>query len=482
MSSLNEWLQAHWVELACIAGGWLLAVLVLSIRHNNNVRRSYTMGEAHNQQRHDLANQQQELNLERRLRELSLLQGRHQMLEAEHQHLQISSAEQQTRLNQATTELAATTARLDAERDGFAEKQKMFAESSAALKQEFQALAQQVFNSQGQSQEQRLSTLLQPFREQLGDFRRRVDEVHQTESKDRASLLTQMQHLQSASETLNQEAGNLAKALKGDKKLQGNWGELVLERVLEDSGLRKNQDYLLQPARRTPGGDLKRPDAIVRLPEGKDIIVDAKMSLIDYERAVVATDDAIRKQALDAHVVALRAQAKRLAAQDYAELSDVRSLDFVLMFVPIESAFALAMEHDAKLFTDAFSQRVVLVSPSTLMLCLRIIQNLWRFENQDRNAQEIARRAGQLYDKLRGLVEDIDLLGKQLQSLHGTYDAISGKLVSGRGNLVGQAERFRELGAAVKKPIDIDSLDALAQDIDEVVLPEAGPNANKLSS
>lgn len=472
MNNLGDWVQLHWVELACLAAGWLLAVLVLSVRHNNNVRRSYALGQAHSEQQQDLAQQQHDLAMERRLRELSLLQGRHQMLEAEHEHLVDSAAHQQAQLSQAQADLAATTARLETERVGFAEKQKVFAESSATLKQEFQGLAQQVFASQGQSQDQRLSTLLQPFRDQLGDFRKRVDEVHQSETKDRASLLAQMQHLQSASESLNQEAGNLAKALKGDKKLQGNWGELVLERVLEDSGLRLNEDYLLQPARRSPAGDLKRPDAIVRLPDNKDVIVDSKVSLNAYERALLATDEEIRHAALSEHVGNLRNHVKRLAAQDYSDLSDVRSLDFVLMFVPIESAFALAMEHDPKLFTDAFTQRVVLVSPSTLMLCLRIIHNLWRFENQDRNAQEIARRAGALYDKLRGLVQDIDLLGKQLQSLHGTYDAISVKLVSGRGNLVGQAERFRELGAAVKKPIDISTLDTLAQDIDEVVLPE----------
>lgn len=485
MSTVSDWVQLLWiewgVELTCLAAGWLLAALVLSIRHNSNVARSYALGQAHSQQLQDEAQQQHDLSMERRLRELSLLQGRHQMLEAEHEHSVDSAAQQQSELRQAQSDLAATTARLETERVGFVEKQKIFAESSAALKQEFQGLAQQVFASQGQSQELRLNSLLQPFRDQLGDFRRRVDEVHQSETKDRASLLTQMQHLQSASESLNQEAGNLAKALKGDKKLQGNWGELVLERVLEDSGLRLNHDYLLQPARRSPGGDLKRPDAIVRLPENKDVIVDSKVSLNAYERALLATEESVRQAALNEHVGNLRNHVKRLAAQDYSELSDVRSLDFVLMFVPIESAFALAMEHDPKLFTDAFTQRVVLVSPSTLMLCLRIIQNLWRFENQDRNAQEIARRAGQLYDKLRGLVEDIDLLGKQLQTLHGTYDAISVKLVTGRGNLVGQAERFRELGAAVKKPIDISTLDTLAQDIDEVVLPERAPDAPNLS-
>jgi DNA recombination protein RmuC len=266
--------------------------------------------------------------------------------------------------------------------------------------------------------------------------------VYRSDTKERASLLKEMQNLQSASDRINTEAENLTKALKGDNKIQGNWGELVLERILEDSGLRKDHEYFVQPSSRDEQGRTKRPDIVIRLPEGKDVVVDSKVTLVAYEQVFM-------KQ----HVEAVKGQIKKLAEQDYDQLPDLRSLDFVLLFIPIESAFTLAMELDPKLFVDAFNKRIMLVSPTTLMMALRIIDNLWQVEKQNRNAQDIAQRAGALYDKLQGVVEEVDKLGKQLGTVQGTYDTLYGRLAGGRGNLVGQAEKLRELGAPVKKPI-----------------------------
>jgi DNA recombination protein RmuC len=295
--------------------------------------------------------------------------------------------------------------------------------------------------------------MLAPFRDQLDDFRKRVETVYSSDTRERATLLNEVRNLQKSSERMNKEAEHLARALKGDVKLQGNWGELVLERVLEASGLRAGEEYLVQVARRDGAGSLKRPDVLIRLPDEKHVVVDAKLSLVAYERALAAEDEASREQWLRQHVASLRGHVKRLAEQDYDRLSDLRSLDFVLLFVPVEAAFTLAMQHDPRLFTDAFERRIVIVGPSTLMMTLRIIHNVWRYEKQNRNAQEIARRAGALYDKLRGFVEDLETVGRQLQGAEAAYQAALGKLSTGRGNLLRRAEELRELGAPVKKPL-----------------------------
>lgn len=354
---------------------------------------------------------------------------------------------------QFRVQVAALEARLEESARSFQEKEALFRASSEALKQEFELLANRIFERQGQAHQEKLSTVLSPFKEQIVDFRKRVEEVYHTESKDRASLLTEVKNLQQASQKINQEAENLTRALKGDSRIQGSWGELVLERVLEASGLRVGHEYFLQQSRRSAAGDLKRPDVLIRLPDDKDVVVDAKVSLTAYEQAL-STDDSSQQQLfLKQHLASLRAHVRRLSDQEYAHLNDVRSLDFVLMFVPIESAFTLAVQEDHRLFTDAFDKRIVIVSPTTLMMTLRIIHNVWRAEKQNRNAEEIARRAGALYDKLRGLVEDMEKLGQQLGTAQKTYRSALGKISSGKGNLVRQVEQFRELGAQVKKPI-----------------------------
>jgi DNA recombination protein RmuC len=354
--------------------------------------------------------------------------------------------------------------RLEESARAFTEKEAMFKETSDALKLEFQLLANRIFEEQGQSfarnNQTQLDGLLTPFREQIAEFKQRVEQVYHTESKDRASLLTEVRNLHRASDKINQEAENLAKALKGDKKLQGNWGELVLERVLDESGLRRDHEYTLQATRRTESGDARRPDVIIHLPDEKDIVVDSKVSLAAYERAVAAEEDTVREGFLRQHVNDLRAQVKRLSEQEYHRLLGVRSLDFVLLFVPIESAFMLAMEADQGLFTEAFNKRIVIVSPTTLLMTLRIIHNVWRYEKQTKNAQEIARRAGALYDKLRLVMEDMVKLGGVLRSADESYQAAMHKLASGKGNLVRQVEHFRELGANVRRPFPKEVRDA----------------------
>jgi DNA recombination protein RmuC len=372
--------------------------------------------------------------------------------------------ELQERLIDAQTKVAASDARLDESQKAFQEKEALFRETSKQLKQEFELLANKVFENQGVQQKENLKSVLTPFRDQIVDFKKRVEEVYHSDTKERASLLAEVRNLQQASERINEEAENLTKALKGDKKLQGNWGELVLERVLEESGLRKDYEYFVQSSQRNSEGDLKRPDVLIRLPDNKDVVIDSKVTLNAYEEALASDDEDVRERCLRQHLLNLRNHVKRLSEQDYDQLPDVRSLDFVLLFVPIESAFTLAMETDQRLFTDAFTQRIVIVSPTTLMMTLRIINNVWRYEKQNKNAQEIARRAGALYDKLRVLVEEMDTLGKQLNTAGKTYDSIYGKLATGKANLVRQVERFRELGAQVKKPMPNQIIDKAEED------------------
>lgn len=385
--------------------------------------------------------------------ELAGLVAKETLLQLRQQELTQQATQLQGELSRKQSDLSALQGRMDEAQASFAAREKLLRESNERMKVEFESLATKVLNAQGAQQRQSLDVMLNPFREQIGDFRKRVEEVYRSDTKERASLLKEMQNLQSASDRINTEAENLTKALKGDNKIQGNWGELVLERILEDSGLRKDHEYFVQPTSRDEHGRTKRPDIVIRLPEGKDVVVDSKVTLVAYEQALSSEDEQARQVFMKQHVDAVKGQVKKLAEQDYDQLPDLRSLDFVLLFIPIESAFTLAMELDSKLFVEAFNKRIMLVSPTTLMMALRIIDNLWQVEKQNRNAQDIAQRAGALYDKLQGVVEEVDKLGKQLGTVQGTYDTLYVRLASGRGNLVGQAEKLRELGAPVKKPI-----------------------------
>jgi DNA recombination protein RmuC len=453
LDTLVSFAQAHWPYGVTLLAGIAVGFGVCLNISRQRVRAAFESGLTSELEKHGAETQLLRERIEMRGRELSRLEGQVETLNAElvatRDRLEARTGE----LAQSVAVQAGQQARLEETSRSFAEKEKLFRESSDALKQEFELLANRIFEQQGTRHQEKLSTVLLPFREQIGDFRKRVEEVYHTESKDRASLLSEVKNLQQASERINEETENLTKALKGDVKLQGNWGEIVLERILEASGLRAGHEYFLQETRRSGSGDIKRPDVRIQLPDDKDVVVDAKVSLLAYEQALSAATDEARQQAVEKHLASLRAHVRRLSEQDYDQLRDIRSLDFVLLFVPIESAFTLAMEHEHKLFTDAFDKRIVIVSPTTLMMTLRVIHNVWRFDKQNRNAEEIARKAGALYDKLRGLIEDMETLGRQLETAQKTYQSALGKITSGKGNLVSQVERFRELGAKVKKPL-----------------------------
>ena len=330
-------------------------------------------------------------------------------------------------------------------------------DAEVRLNNQFENLAGKIFDERNRQftehNKTSLDYIVKPLREQLGEFKQRIETVYDNENKDRISLREEIVSLRRDTAQMNQEALNLTRALKGDKKTQGNWGEMILETVLEKSGLRKGIEYETQSAFRDENNRLFKPDVIVRLPEDKDIIIDSKVSLLAYELHCSTEDEAERSAALKQHTEAVRMHIKSLSDKDYSGLKGLRSLDFVLLFIPIEAAFVAAFQADERLFTDAFEHKIIVVTPTTLLATLRTIENIWRYERQNENARAIADKAGIVYDKIRGFVEDLDKLGKQLSTVHTTYDGVMNKLTLGHGNLIRQASSFVDLGVKVKKTI-----------------------------
>ncbi|MBD9359535.1 DNA recombination protein RmuC [Methylomonas sp. EbB] len=363
----------------------------------------------------------------------------------------------QQQLLELKTENADLNARQQEQHKSNAEKIRLLQDAENQLKTQFENLAHKIFEERGKQFTEHnkvsIESLVAPLKQQLGEFKNRVESVYDNETKDRISLREEIVSLRRDTAKMNQEALNLTRALKGDHKTQGNWGEMILEKVLEQSGLRKGIEYETQGAFRDEDNRLFKPDVIVRLPENKDVIIDSKVSLVAYERYCSAEDDNQRIEALKQHTEAVRNHIKGLSNKDYSSLKGLRSLDFVLLFMPIEAAFMAAFQADEKLFNDAFEHKIVVVTPTTLLATLRTVQNIWRYEQQNENARLIADKAGSLYDKIRGFVEDIEKLGNQLSTIQKTYDGIVNKLSSGSGNLLRQAGALEELGVKVKKKL-----------------------------
>jgi DNA recombination protein RmuC len=330
-------------------------------------------------------------------------------------------------------------------------------EARESMHVEFKNIANEIFENKqkvfSEKSGEQLDSLLKPLSERIKDFEKKVEETYSRESKERFSLIKEVKNLQDLNARIGQDAVNLTNALTGQTKTQGTWGEIVLERVLEKSGLQKGREYDIQVSVKNEEGSRLQPDVVVHLPEGKDVIIDSKVSLTAYERFCSVEEEDKRQQALREHIQSLRNHIKALSDKDYQKLVDVRSLDFVLLFLPVEAAFSIAIQHDADLFGEAFDKNIVMVAPSTLLATLRTIQNIWRYEQQNRNAQEIADRAGSLYDKFVNFVRDLEEIGDKLNSAQKSYDKAHNKLSSGRSNLVSKAESMRELGAKVSKKL-----------------------------
>ncbi|TRW95569.1 DNA recombination protein RmuC [Candidatus Methylobacter oryzae] len=361
--------------------------------------------------------------------------------------------------------------RIDEQAKNTEEKLKLLLDAEVRLNTQFENLAGKIFDDRSKQftehHKTSLDHIVSPLREQLGEFKQRIETVYDNENKDRISLREEIVSLRRDTAQMNQEALNLTRALKGDKKAQGNWGEMILEKVLEKSGLRKGIEYETQGAFRDEDNRLFKPDVIVRLPENKDVVIDSKVSLLAYERYCSTEDDQERTLSLKQHTDAVREHIKGLSNKNYSDLKGLRSLDFVLLFMPIEAAFIAAFQADERLFTDAFEHKIVVVTPTTLLATLRTIENIWRYERQNENARAIADKAGLVYDKIRGFVDDLDKLGKQLSTVNSTYDGVMNKLTQGNGNLIRQAGSFVELGVKVKKAFPKSITDQAGLDNDE---------------
>jgi len=334
---------------------------------------------------------------------------------------------------------------------------KLLEDAKTSLGQEFENLANRIFDEKqskfSQQSKEQLENSLSPLRRDIGEFRQQVSHVYEKENADRNKLAGQISELQKQTLQISADAVSLANALRGDNKQQGNWGEFVLEKLLEDAGLTNGREYETQVALKDQQGQRRNPDIIVHLPEGRDIIIDAKVSLSDYERYFQAEDEVTRQQCLTQHLNSLRNHIKGLSMKDYESLEGVNSLDFVLIFVPVESAFMLALDSDPDMMRVAYDRGIILVSPSTLMATLRTIKNLWRYADQNRNAQLIADKAGALYDQFVLYIDAMEDIGKHLDRSKEAWDTAQKRLSSGRGNLVRRAEELKKLGAKTKKSL-----------------------------
>lgn len=384
--------------------------------------------------------------------------------DADRQDLGRQLTEREQRLQDLQRELITMHGSLATERqrnEGLEEKLDMQKTELASLNErmtkEFKQIANTLMEEKGKQltdrQEDTLKLLLEPFKDRIKEFQEQVRVAYDKEGKERHLLKSEVAKLVEQNQRLSQDADNLTKALKGDHQSQGSWGEMILDKVLESSGLVKGQEYSMQESTTLPDGTRQRPDAVVILPEDKHLIIDAKVSLLHYEQYCAATDDAQRAKFLKLHTESLRAHAKGLGERNYTKLYGISSVDFVLMFVPIEPAFLLALRERPEIFQEAYDRQVVMVTHGTLMATLRTIHGLWKNENVARHHMAIAERAGALYEKFVGFTEDLGRIGKHVNDARDSYEKAVGKLSEGNGNLIRQVEMLKELGAKTSKSI-----------------------------
>lgn len=388
-------------------------------------------------------------------RDAALHAAREQVQALQQQSAAMTRELQESR--EQNSRLRAEQARLEERQQSQQEKLAWLESSREQLRQEFEQLSAKIFEQRSkQLQEQNrtgLDDLLKPFREQLSDFRRRVDHIHSEDTRLQATLGEQIRSLHDLNQQMHQDARNLTSALKGQTKVQGNWGEMILERILEESGLTRGREYDTQVSLTGEQGERRQPDVIVHLPDNKDVIIDSKVSLVAYERFASSEDEAERQQALEQHILSLRSHIKGLNKKEYEGLEGVRTLDFVLLFIPVEAAFLSAIERQPELYNEAYSRNIVLVSPTTLLVTLRTINNIWRTEYQNRHAISIADRAGRICDQITLLESALKEVGDRLSQAQLAWDTSYKRLTDGRGNLLRQAHQLRDLGAKARKDL-----------------------------
>ncbi len=348
-------------------------------------------------------------------------------------------------------------------RERLSEQKTELAELQQQFTNQFKVLANDIFEEKSKKftdqNKSNLYDILKPLGEKITEFEKKVELTNKESLQRSTALREQIISLRELNQKMTQEAENLTKALKGDTRIQGNWGELVLERILEQSGLEKDREYITQETMHNEDGRRLRPDVIIKLPENRNLVIDAKATLTAYEKYANANTDQERAEYLKAHLITVKAHIKALSEKNYNTLFDGGALDYVLMFIPIEAAFALIVQEGEDLYNEAHNNNIIIVSPATLIATLRTVANIWRHEYQNRNALEIAKQGGALYDKFKAFVDDLVKVGQSLKSTQGTYEEAMKKLYSGRDNLIRKTERLRELGAKTSKTMDQKLLD-----------------------
>jgi len=388
-------------------------------------------------------------------KEAGILMERLQSCQSENQKLALElSSERQTR-----EDIAISLAKQGADFENLQEKLKTQKAELEDLQKkfstEFQVIAQKILTENSSVftslNQKNINDILVPLKEKIDKFEKKVEDTYQKGLVEQTQLLGAIENLHKLNIQISQEANNLTRALKSDSKKMGNWGEMILDRILEQSGLEKGKEYFTQYTDRSEEGTILRPDVVIRLPEKKHIIIDSKVSLIAYDRFVNSSEDTEKDRWQKAHVESVREHIKGLSEKSYADAVTLDSPDFVLLFMPLESAFSLAIQHDPELFNFAWQRRIVIVSPTTLLATLKTVESIWKHEKQTQNAMEIARQGGSLYDKFVNFIADLEKIGGQINSLQNTYQDAHKKLTSGKGNLVRQAEMMKKLGIKTEK-------------------------------
>lgn len=419
--------------VVALAFGWLCSfVRYQKIVHQQDVLLTQKESTAQALQQR-LTERDQELDV--RTDDLHDVQNRYQQLLQQHTALQTS---------------------LDEKQQAFETQLKQLRENRELLKLEFEHLANDIFERNGMAfkelNQESIVQLLAPVQQEMQGFRLKVESIHTEELKQRSELKAELVHLQTLNRQITDQADKLTNALQGQKKIQGNWGELLLENVLDHAGLRPGIDYQREVSINTEEGR-KRPDVVVYLPQNKHLIIDAKTSLAAYTRYVNADDELARQQALIDHVQAVMARINELAERNYDKLPGIHSPEVVIMFVPIESAYVEALKYQPALYQQALDKNVLVATPTTLLTSLNIVRQLWRFEDQNKHTAELASRAERFYSKLSAFLSSLQEVGKQLDKARGSYDKAFAQLYSGKGNLIKQAAEFKDLGVAVQKSL-----------------------------
>jgi DNA recombination protein RmuC len=389
------------------------------------------------------------------------------LLKQEQQRLIDELQAERDRLADANRELESTRSFYIAEKEKLAEQKVSFEQSQEKLNKDFELIANKILEEKSskfmEQNRTNLDIILNPLKENIKAFEDKVEKVYKAESDERNTLKGVISLLMDQSKQIQEDANNLTKALKGDSKKQGNWGEVILEKVLERSGLVRDQEYRIQASHISAEGGRYQPDVVIDLPDDKHLVVDAKASLVAYERSVSAETDEERDGFIKAHLASIKNHILELSSKNYQDLYKINSPDFVLLFVPIESSFSIAVQKDAELFNFAWDRRVVIVSPSTLLATLRTIASMWKQERQNRNVMEIARLSGSMYDKFVGFISDMENIGKHIKNGQDAYDKAINKLSVGAGNLTNTSEKIKRLGAKTTKQIDTKYLDVNEQ-------------------